>query len=112
MLFENLDEFNKEYKRLKKKFLSLDDDFGLFIKIIEKYPVGRGEKHWNKLFESENVFVLKSRLMCRYLKKKSLRVIYSYNEKEQKILFVEIYFKGDKKKIEDTKRWKGVVIKN
>ncbi len=110
MLFKNTKEFDKEYKKLKKKFLSLDDDFLFFKKVLLKYPAGRGERHWNKLHDSDDSYILKTRLMCRYLKKKTLRVIYLHNEVEEKIIFIEIYFKGNKES-EDEKRWKSFIGK-
>ncbi|MFC1802035.1 hypothetical protein ACFLY7_01170, partial [Patescibacteria group bacterium] len=96
MLFEEESDFKREYKKLKKKFLSLDEDISSFKKILKVYPKGRGEKHWNILSENESKYILKSRLFCRYLKRKSLRIIYLYKKEEDKIIFIEIYFKGNK----------------
>ena len=54
--------------------------------------------------------IVKARLFCRYLKGSSLRVIYSYFEQEQRIEFIEIYFKGDKEN-EDRHRVKEYLTK-
>ncbi len=113
MDFANTDIFNKEFKRLNKKYITLGGergDFESFKKIIRIYPEGRGEKHWNILSRNEDVCIIKSRLACRYLKSKDLRLIYLYEKELNEITFIEIYFKGDKEN-EDIKRWKELIEK-
>jgi len=51
------------------------------------------------------VFVFKSRLQCRALRASSLRVVYAYQAAKNKVIFLEIFFKG-KKENENSKRWK------
>jgi len=104
MSFNELPEFSKELKRLSKKYRSLSEDLEEFKRIIAVIPLGNG-KHFNPLRETENCVVLKARLFCRYLKGSSLRIIYAFHCSEQKIVFVEIYFKGDKEN-EDRERIK------
>ena len=96
MIFQEIPEFKKEFKKLFKKYKSLDKDLKKFKNILKIFPCGNGSKHWNELYKNSNFFVFKSRLSCAYLKRNSLRIIYSYNEKEKVFCFLEIYFKGDK----------------
>lgn len=97
-------EFEKELKRYKKKYLSLDRDLDLFCKVLEQFPEGNSN-HFTALFKSEDFVIVKARLFCRYLKKSSLRTIYVYSCSVKKILFIELYFKGDKEN-EDRERIK------
>ncbi len=104
MNFDELPEFQKEFKRLAKKYQSLPDDIQEFKKVVSVIPLGNS-KHFNIITQNETFCVIKARLFCRYLKGSSLRVIYAYHEKEQRIDFIELYFKGDKEN-EDRERIK------
>lgn len=104
MNFDELNKFSKELKRLRKKYKSLPDDLKEFQAVISITPLGNS-KHFNVITQTENLHIIKARLFCRYLKGSSLRVIYSYSEREQQIIFVEVYFKGDKEN-EDRSRIK------
>ena len=63
------------------------------------------------MIQTESLCIVKARLFCRYLKGTSLRIIYSYFEQEQKIEFIELYFKGDKDN-EDRERIKEYLENN
>lgn len=95
MNFNELPEFQKEFKRLGKKYKSLSDDLREFCNIITVVPLGNS-KHFNIMTKTESYCIIKARLFCRYLKGSSLRVIYSYSEQKNKIDFIELYFKGEK----------------
>ena len=95
MIFNVLPEFQKELKRLSKKYKSLSDDLQEFRRIISVIPLGNS-KHFNIMTQTESLFIVKARLFCRYLKGSSLRIIYAYFEREQQIDFIELYYKGDK----------------
>ena len=95
MNFKELPEFQKELKRLGKKYKSLPNDLQEFCKVVSTVPLGNG-KHFNVIIQTEVLYVVKARFFCRYLKGSSLRIIYSYFAQEQLIEFIEIYFKGDK----------------
>lgn len=43
------DEFKKEFKRLAKKYRTLENDFDLAKRVILDKPEGDGTKHWNIL---------------------------------------------------------------
>jgi len=95
MNFNELPEFQKEFKRLGKKYKSLPDDLQEFCNVISVIPLGNS-KHFNVITQTEILRILKARLFCRYLKGSSLRIVYSYFEQEGCIEFIELYFKGDK----------------
>lgn len=102
--FNELAEFEKEFKRLSKKYKTLADDFEKFQQVIVVTPTGIG-KNFVIIHSSQNVKIVKARMACRALRDRSLRVIYSYYKQEQKIEFIEIYFKGEKEN-EDRERIK------
>ena len=104
MTFDERPEFEKERKRLARKYRSLSEDLREFRNVVSVAPLGN-QKHFVVIARDENVHVVKARLFCRYLKGSSLRVIYSYFEQEQRIEFIEIYYKGDKEN-EDRQRVK------
>lgn len=105
MNFDELPEFEKEIKRLGKKYKSLPDDLREFCNVVSVVPLGNS-KHFNVITQTELFCVVKARLFCRYLKGTSkLRIIYSYFEQEKRIEFIEVYFKGDKEN-EDRERIK------
>ncbi len=104
MNFDELPEFQKELKRFAKKYKSLPADLQEFCNVISAVPLGNS-KHFNVITQTEIFCVVKARLFCRYLKRTSLRIIYSYFEQEQRIEFIELYFKGDKEN-EDHERIK------
>jgi len=95
MNFNELPEFTKKCKQLAKKYKSLPNDLQEFKSVVNVVPLGNS-KHFNIITQTENVKIIKARLFCRYLKGSSLRVIYSYIEEQEKIEFIEMYFKGDK----------------
>ena len=100
MNFRTNERFQKDFKKLFKKFRSLEDDLLEFKKILSEAPLGIG-KHFNIITKSDYYYIIKARFFCRSLKKKDLRIIYSYIENCQTkemsgIEFLEIYFKGEK----------------
>jgi len=104
MNFDETSEFSKDFKRLTKKYKSLADDLVEFKKVVSKFPLGVG-KHFAVIIERETIKVVKGRLFCRCLRGSSLRIIYSYCESKNRIVFIQLYFKGDKES-EDRKRIK------
>lgn len=103
--FDATPEFEKEFKRLFKKYKTLDDDLEKFKKVLRVTPTGVG-KNFNIIHSSEEIKIVKAHLACRYLRNNHLmRVIYAYFEQEQRIEFIELYFKGDKEN-EDRERIK------
>lgn len=104
MNFDELPEFQKELKRLGKKYKSLSDDLQEFRNVISAVPLGNS-KHFNVITKTEFLHIIKARLFCRYLKGTSLRIVYAYHVAASKVDFIEIYFKGEKEN-EDRERIK------
>jgi mRNA-degrading endonuclease RelE of RelBE toxin-antitoxin system len=111
-----LAEFEKDFKKLAKRFKTLDDDIETFInrqlKLTHKLGIdNKGVVHISGLgIEIPKIYKAK-KFACKALKGRGgmsgIRIIYAYYEKEDVIEFIEIYFKGDKAN-EDEKR----IIKN
>ena len=109
MNFRKTREFEKDFKKLSKKFRTLDSDLAEFKKVLNKAPLGIG-KHFNVITKTGSIYIIKARFFCRSLKKKDLRIIYAYIENHQTvemvgIEFIEMYFKGNKEN-EDRERIK------
>ena len=104
MNFDFSDEAIKDCKKLSKKFFSLSSDLEELKKLLSIQPLGVG-KHFVILKNTEQLQIVKGRLFCRSLKKSSLRVIFSADSSHENILFLEIYFKGNKER-EDEQRIK------
>ena len=107
MNFKTTREFNKDFKKLSKKYRTLDEDLLEFKKILKKFPFGIG-KHFCVLTSTESTHIIKARFFCKSLKKKDLRIIYAYIEKHKAVEligveFIELYFKGNKER-EDNER--------
>lgn len=100
-----LDEFKKDFKKLSKKFRTLDEDLNAFItnqlKLTHKKNIdNRGVIRISDLgIENPQIYKAK-KFACKALKGKGaasgIRVIYAYYEEEDVIEFIEIYYKGDK----------------
>ncbi|MCK5122987.1 MAG: hypothetical protein KAQ87_02470 [Candidatus Pacebacteria bacterium] len=109
MNFKSTEEFKKDFKKLSKKFKTLDGDLTEFKKVLNESPLGIG-KHFNVITKTGFIYIIKARFFCKSLKKKDLRIIYAYIENHQTveiigIEFIEIYFKGNKEN-EDKERIK------
>ena len=108
-----LPEFEKDLKKLLKRYRTLEDDLNNFIRteLNLYHKLGIDNKgifqitgvpfHYPKIFKAK-------KFACRSLKgrgvQSGIRVIYSYFEKIDKIEMIEIYFKGDKEN-EDRERF-------
>lgn len=105
MNYNKTPEFQKDFKGLLKKFKSLETDLELIkTATIEFFHI----RKLNNLstfqiqgFYTEKVKIYKiKKFSCKSLKgrgsKSGIRVIYAYFEQEQKVEFIEIYFKGEK----------------
>ncbi len=93
--FDKLPTFQKEFRRLAKKYKSLPADMREFCNVVSVVPFG-ASKHFTVITQTETLFIIKARFFCRYLKGSSLRIIYAYCECKNKIEFIELYYKGDK----------------
>ena len=100
--FNQLPKFQKEYKRLLKKFPSLRSDLVDLEDIIISLPTGSG-KNFTILHSSENLKIVKTRMMCKTLRDRSIRLIYAHHANLITFVYIEIYYKGDKES-EDRER--------
>lgn len=100
--FNRTSEFDKEFKKLSKKYVSLKYDLESFEGVLKLFPTGQG-KNFIIIYSSKEVKIIKARLACASLRGRSLRVIYAYHDSSFKFMYIEIYFKGDKEN-EDRER--------
>ena len=107
-----LPDFERDTRRLLKRFKTIEDDLEIFIEkqliLYHKLKVDNKGIFQITGLPVENPKVCKARkFACKSLKGKGvqsgIRVIYAYEEERDKIVLIEIYFKGDKAN-EDKKR--------
>lgn len=105
-------EFEKDMKKLVRRFASLEEDLQTFIRVamnlLHKQNIdNRAILQIPELsIHSPKIYKAK-KFACKALKGKGvhsgIRVIYAYHEEEDRIEFIEIYYKGDKEN-EDRER--------
>lgn len=104
MKYSQIELFEKDFKRLSKRFRTLNVDFEKArINAIELYHIKNLDN--NSIFSIpdfcfESVVICKlKKFSCKSLKgrgnKSGIRIIYAFYPVELKIEFIEIYFKGD-----------------
>ena len=116
---KRLPEFEKDLKKLLKRFRTLEKDLDIFVEkqlyLYHKLKVDNGGIfHVPGLgFECPKIYKAK-KFACMALKgrgaQSGIRVIYAYDETRDRIELVEIYFKGDKEN-EDRGRIKRIYQK-
>jgi len=103
-LFNSLPEFEKDLKRLSKKHPSLRSDLDDLEAVLCQFPTGMG-KNFTIIHQSETVKIVKTRLACKSLRDRSMRIVYAYHENEITFVYIDLYFKGDREN-EDRERIK------
>ena len=102
---KSLPEFEKDLKKLTKKFRTLKEDLEVFIEkqlnLFHKLDIdNKGVVQISDLGIIYPKVYKARKFACRSLKGKGsasgIRVIYAYFEKEDRIELMEIYYKGDK----------------
>ncbi|MBN1869156.1 MAG: hypothetical protein JW847_01075 [Candidatus Omnitrophica bacterium] len=111
---DHLPEFDRDLKKMKKHYRSLDNDLEIFKKtqLILFHKLNKDNQGLvpiaNLGIECPKIYKAR-KFACRTLKgtgaNSGIRVIYAYYEAEDKIEMVEIYYKGDKAN-EDRERLK------
>ena len=113
MNYEETPQFVRDFKKLLKKFISLEDD----LKIAKQYRI---ELFHIDNIDSKSIFKIEGvsnnkkiqffkikKFQCKSLKgrgaKSGIRVIYAFLPREEKIFFLEIYFKGQKENEDRTR---------
>lgn len=109
---KRLPEFEKDIKKLRKRFKTLENDVRNFIETqLNLYH--KLKKDNKGIFQLTNLEIIDPRIFkakkfaCRSLKgtgvHSGIRIIYAYFEENDTIELIEMYYKGDKK-TEDRKR--------
>ena len=93
--FNQLPEFEKELSKLSKKYRSLPEDLKKLERLIAFNPVGLGT-NFVTIHDLGEVKIVKTRLACKSLRARSIRIIYAYHQNIFTFMHIEIYFKGDK----------------
>src|SRR3989344_4041080 len=93
--FSQTPEFEKEFLRLSSKYPSLPEDLKKLEKLISLSPVGIGT-NFVTIHHLPKVKIVKTRLACKSLRDRSMRIIYAYHDVAVAFVYIEIYFKGDK----------------
>ena len=96
-------QFQRELKKLQKKYRTLFEDLEILEKLIQKFPLGDDSRHCNELKKTETQCICKRRMMCRAVKGSEFRGIYYYDGSQIELMCLEIYYKGSKT-TEDQKR--------
>lgn len=107
-----LPEFEKELKKLSKKYRTLETDLKTFIsvqlRLFHELKQDNGGIVNIAGLGIEDPKIYKARkFACRALSgtgsNSGIRIIYAYYAKESRVQFIEIYYKGDKE-MEDRNR--------
>lgn len=111
---DRLEKFQKDLKKLLKRFPTLEDDIFTFVKTqLVAYHKLHVDNHGIFPFEglgikTPSIFKVK-KFACKSLKGKGvhsgIRMTYAYFSHEDRIEFIEIYYKGDQEN-EDKERIK------
>ncbi|MCX6823548.1 MAG: hypothetical protein NT085_00265 [candidate division SR1 bacterium] len=99
MQIQKLPEFEKEFKQLSKKYVSLEDDFSDFEKVLVNSPKDNlridglkipGEFYKVKKFRCQSI--------ARQSQNSGIRIIYRYFEDKEiiELTYIEIYHKNQK----------------
>lgn len=100
---EPLPDFEKDFKKLARKFQTLEEDLQTFIKYqLKLFHLmdldNNSIKHISGLGISEPKIYKVRKFACKSLKGKGsqsgIRIIYAYFRDENRIELIEIYFKG------------------
>jgi hypothetical protein len=93
--FHQLPEFEKEVKKLSRKYPSIRDDIEDIKPILLTSPTGIG-KNFTIITTVADIRIVKVRIHCESLRSRSIRLIYAYRGDKIDFIFIELYFKGDK----------------
>lgn len=108
MIFEELVEYSKDLKTLSKRLRSLKDDIETLKKVLKISPEAIPPKSVEiSNLGIETTIIKFKKIACKSLKGRGansgLRLVYVYLAESKTIVFIEIYFKGDKE-LEDRNR--------
>lgn len=98
MEFSSLPEFDKQFKTLLRKYRTLEEDLDLLKRVLETHPRGFPPRIFRISGLGINTEIYKVKhFRCKTLKHKGsrsgIRIVYAFLAEEEKIEFVEIYYK-------------------
>lgn len=93
--FLSLPDFEKEIKKLSKKYPTLLDDIEDIKPVLLVCPTGIG-KNFVIIRISGDIKIVKVDIHCESLRSRSIRLIYAYHKDRIEFMFIELYFKGNK----------------
>ena len=93
--FNQLPEFEKEFLKLSRKYPSLPEDLKKLERLMSINPCGLGS-NFVIIHDVSGIKIVKTRLACKSLKNRSIRIIYAYHQNKLTFVYIEVYFKGDK----------------
>lgn len=101
MTFNELTEFNKDLKKLLKRYRTLKDDLEVVKKVLDIKPHARPPFSFQiDNLEVETCIIKVKKIACRALKGRGvnsgLRLVYAHFVVEKEIVFIELYHKSDK----------------
>ncbi|MEM9244102.1 MAG: hypothetical protein AAGA27_08670 [Pseudomonadota bacterium] len=103
--YKEIPEFTKAFKKLKKRFSSLSDDLEVAklaaIALYHVHHIDNNAVVEIPTLKHSDLKVLKlKKFACKSLKGKGvqsgIRIIYAFNDKKNDLLFLDIYYKGDR----------------
>lgn len=112
--YAEIEPFKKEFKKLKKRFPTLDEDLKVAkksaIELFHLFKIDNQSLFWIPGLNNEKYQIYKiKKFACKALKGRGvlsgIRIIYAYCSEKATVDFLEIYFKADKEK-EDKDRIK------
>jgi len=100
MNFTYLPEYEKDFKRLLKRYISLNEDLIKIKSILELYPNARPPFSFQLFNKSNTVNIIKiKKIACLSLRGKGvntgLRIVYNFNQELNTIEFIEVYHKNE-----------------
>lgn len=103
--YDEIESFGKEFKKLKKRFPTLDEDLKIAkksaIELFHLHNINNQSIFLIPGFADKNYEIYKlKKFACKSLKgkgiKSGIRIIYAYCLEKNSVDFLEIYFKADK----------------
>ena len=93
--FHQLPEFEKELKKLAKKYPTLPFDIEDIKPILQETKTGIG-KNFTIISTVADIQIVKVRILCEALRARTIRLVYAYHVNRIEFMYIEVYFKGDK----------------
>jgi hypothetical protein len=107
--FSALPEFEKEFKKLAKKYPTIPSDVDDIKSVLIDCPTGIG-KNFTIIKIDGEITIVKVRVHCESLRSRVIRLIYAYHKDKIEFMYIELYFKGEKEN-EDKERVKEYILK-